>query len=263
MIRAGDRPCCVAWGHLSKVARSWDCYVNYFGAAEQALDFGQEHTFRDGVSKYFGLADYFDASPQTLQRYDAFLLLDDDIEIGTDEIDRFFTLFREHRLQLAQPSLHPESFANHAVTVHQPNNLLRYTRFVEIMMPAFTQAALAACLPTFRDSVSGWGLDYMWPGRLSYPDKGIAIVDAIQARHTKQSDPRGGAFYRMLEGMGVDAHDELDRIVRAHGIDVPYSPSGLCHCARARTVGPDPAPSWMVCSFWQREAVISGVLPGT
>jgi hypothetical protein len=129
---------------------------------------------------------------------------------------------RQNRLLLAQPSLHPGSFFNHKLTIHDHRYVLRYTRFVEIMMPAFSRAALVLCLPTFRMSVSGWGLDYLWPRCLSFPYKGIAIVDAVVVGHTKQSDPQQGEFYRMLRRFNVDAHAEHDEIVRMHGIDTSY-----------------------------------------
>jgi hypothetical protein len=219
VIRAGDDPYCRRWIDLSRHVRNWDCFVNCYGKGATSTSIGQELTFRHGITKFFGIAEFLDESPDILEQYDAFLFLDDDIAIDSAQINMFFDLFHQHSLMLAQPSLHPRSFFNHHVTIRQPRYVLRYTGFVEIMMPAFSRVALTLCLPTFRMSVSGWGLDYLWPLRLSAPADKVAIVDAVAVRHTKRSDPKQGEFYRMLRQRNIDPHTELDNILLAHNIN--------------------------------------------
>ena len=238
VIRMGDDPYCRRWGDLVEHERSWDCYVNYYGNQEIAPSIGQEMTFRHGVTKFIGIAELYDTTAGALDGYDALLFLDDDIEIMPAQIEEFFKLFHKHRLVLAQPSLHPASFFNHRVTVSNNRYIIRYTQFVEIMMPAFSHEAFALCLPTFRLSVSGWGLDYLWPQRLGFPRKKVAIVDAVAVRHSKPSDPQQGAFYQMLRGLDIDAQAELDELIRTYNID-----AAACHRERGGV---------MKQAIWQR-----------
>ncbi len=219
IIRTGDNPFHASWGSLANVSRSWDCFINTYGRRPQSASIGAELIFPQGITKFFGVADLLDQQPSLIDRYDAFLLLDDDIEVTPRQIERFFEIFHTAQLALAQPSLREDTFYNHFVTVKVPHALLRYTQFVEIMMPGFSRAALRRCLPSFRVAVSGWGLDYLWPELLGFPDRQIAIIDNVAVRHLNRSEPRGGPFYRFMRRLNVDAHGELQQIIRTHRVD--------------------------------------------
>jgi hypothetical protein len=45
--------------------------------------------------------------------------------------------------------------------------------------------ALRLCLGSFRDSVSGFGLDHLWPALLGGARSRIAIIDAAGVIHTR------------------------------------------------------------------------------
>lgn len=221
VIRAGDSSYHLGWGDLAHRPRDWDCYVNYYGARDSYPAVGEERIFRHGVTKFFGVADMLDEQPDILDRYRAILLLDDDIAIEPEAITRFFGIVARYDLQLAQPALRRGSFFNHEVTRRERRAVLRYTRFVEVMMPAFSAAALRACRDSLRLTVSGWGLDYVWPRLLGYPERGIAVVDAVPVCHLHRSEPRDGPFYRVMRRLNVDAEQELRQLLRLNAIDVP------------------------------------------
>ena len=65
------------------------------------------------------------------------------------------------------------------------NSLLRYVDFVEIMCPVFSTRALRVCRGSFRDSVSGFGLDHLWPALLGGARSRIAIIDSVGVIHTR------------------------------------------------------------------------------
>lgn len=122
--------------------------------------------------------------PELLEKYEYFFLLDDDIVISTEDVNRFFAMMREYQLKIAQPSL-VMSYYTYKHTVFHPFYILRYTNFVEMMMPCFSRDALKAVLPTFEQKVRWCGIEMHWPILIGSSHKDMAIVDAISAKHTR------------------------------------------------------------------------------
>ena len=87
--------------------------------------------------------------------------------------------------ELFAPALHDASYFSHFITMANRRFAGRWTGFVEIMMPAFSTAALDALLPTLdeTDTGWGWGLDSVWPKLLGY--ERVGIVDAATVLHTR------------------------------------------------------------------------------
>jgi len=124
---------------------------------------------------------------------------------------------------LAQPSLLPINYS-HEITINQEKNILRYTSFVEIMMPCFSRTALGKCIETFTENQSGWGLDLLWYKILGYPKNKIAIIDDVVAYHSKKSDIKNGDFYKKL---GKSPFDELNEIKSKYKVDFDLSHYGV------------------------------------
>ena len=76
-----------------------------------------------------------------------------------------------------------DSTWSYRVTRQQDNSLARCSEIVEIMMPVFSRAALERFLPTFAETQSGWGLDFLWAELLHY--RGMAVFDCFPARHAR------------------------------------------------------------------------------
>lgn len=85
---------------------------------------------------------YLQCHPEFLENYDYFFLMDDDIVMSTEEVNKLFCMMRKYKLKIAQPSL-VMSYYTYAHTTHHPHCILRYTNFVEMMIPCFSKEALA------------------------------------------------------------------------------------------------------------------------
>ena len=177
-----------------------------------------------GLTKFTALWETNRQHDNFLFQYQATLFLDDDIEIRFEDVDALFSVTREFRLALAQPSLSPESFSSWPITLHCPASRLRFTNFVEIMAPLFSREALERCFDTFRQSLSGWGLDIVWPAILGHPREAIAIIDEIMMTHTRPVDPAQGRFYRYLRLLGVDPYRELEELTKLHNVPADHKP---------------------------------------
>lgn len=192
--------------------RNWDCCVSWYVAPrpESLAEYYEE----EGSNK-FGAFDAFYRKTVASSQYRYVLVVDDDIDFRPGDISRLFALCDAHQLYLAQPSLRWGTNANHDVTLHNPLCVVRRTRFVEVMAPCFSRAALERLQPTFCLNRSTWGIDYAWSSLLVGEGK-IAIVDAIQVAHTKAVSLDGGAFYLKLRAAGIDPLVEYRHIKEAY-----------------------------------------------
>jgi hypothetical protein len=188
-----------------------DCYCDpavWAGAAANVTD-GR------GSTKWPRIAALIAERPDVFDAYDAVWFPDDDLVIDAAATERFFDVFHQARLSLAQPGLADGSYFSHELTIAHSTFSLRYTNFVEVMAPAFSREALRACAPTFGLSKSGWGLDYAWPRVLGDPRDAIAIVDATPMLHMR---PVGGGGSYVWPEAEAEARDLAAR----YGTTVPY-----------------------------------------
>ncbi len=189
VLRAGEASLHGAWPRdIAEASRSWDLCISYYGADPAAvLDQAEYVTHQPHQRKFQALHDcFFPGSP--LWNYGRIWFPDDDLMLSWSDINHLFHISRRSDLDLAQPALLPSEDCPiaHRVTARQPDKLLRYGDFVEIMCPLFSPAALRLCIGSFRDSVSGFGLDYLWPSLLGGPRARIAIIDAVGISHTRR-----------------------------------------------------------------------------
>jgi hypothetical protein len=206
-VRAGGHSLHTQW-IKNDPARNWDCCVSWYAAPVPGSTVEYEESV--GENKFDAFDDFYE-KVIAASTYDHVLVVDDDIDFSPGDISRLFRLCVDHELFLAQPSLSWGTHANHDVTLHNPACIVRRTRFIEVMAPCFSRAALERLRPTFRLNRSTWGLDYAWASLLAGEHR-IAVVDAVQVRHTKPVSLDGGAFYRKLRSAGIDPTAEYRAI---------------------------------------------------
>lgn len=166
------------------VPATFDLAVSYYGDNPTAFSESTiRHVARGG--KWDGLYAFFADNPALLEAYDWVWLPDDDIATTAASINRLFDVVEEHALDVAQPSLTWDSFYSHFVTLHNPNFRLRWTNWVEVMVPVLDAALLRRALPTFAECRYGWGLEFLWPRWMPEPAFRTAIVDSVAVRHVR------------------------------------------------------------------------------
>jgi hypothetical protein len=124
---------------------------------------------------------------------------------------------RRFDLELAQPSLSLDSYFSWGITVQIPTTQLRWTNFVETMVPCFKATLLVRCLPTLIRYISGWGLDWVWPRLADAEARKVAIIDRIAVTHTR---PFGGPNYAFFKDKPYTAEDEADHVAREYNVDI-------------------------------------------
>lgn len=202
--------------HTEWIAGSpeFDLCLLYYGDDDVIADRYATHTpnfHRAKGMKYHLLQSFIDNNLDFITRYKYIWLPDNDVSIHTDDINRLFHVADETGLLLCQPAM--TGYISHPVT--QPTSaFLRYTNFVEVLAPLMSLDTLLTLKNTFRINYSGWGYDYLWPYLLGYPKDKIAIIDALQMRHTK---PVGTDYSRFPK----HPKKEMKELIKA------YSPRGL------------------------------------
>ncbi len=127
---------------------------------------------------------YLQKNPDFLNQYEYFFIPDDDISMDTENISKLFRYMKKYNLEIAQPAL-SQSYYSHEHTLRDRSCILRYTNFVEMMMPCFSQKAFRKVFHTFNENESGWGIDYHWAQLIGSSGKDMAVIDAIVALHTR------------------------------------------------------------------------------
>jgi hypothetical protein len=172
-----------------------------------------DHFFHLKDFKYLMLHNLLTSvKPEWLEQYEYFYFLDDDIEIGTREINRMFLLSRAFNSSISQASLTRDSFCSWKMFRQQPNSFCRFVGQVEVMAPLFHRDALKACLPSFTGNKSSWGVDSVWSKLLGYPKDRLIVFDMVLMRHTQ---PVGGG--ELYQKIGVDPHEDWNNIVTRFG----------------------------------------------
>ena len=222
IARAGDQSLHPHWTS-TLATRDWDLVVSYFDDDPHRFRGVGEKRVDDKGLKWQGLHALL-TRDDFWRRYDYIWLPDDDLAADQATISAFFDIVAELRLALAQPALSWASHFSHGVSVRRPSFRARWTNFVEIMAPCFERSFLERCLPTFGESMSGWGLDWLWPHFLGARTRQIAVIDAVVITHTR---PVGGPtpLYRKLREAGIDHEREGMDLLRKYGIERPASPT--------------------------------------
>ncbi len=212
IVRAGDSSLHPMWLQGS-ADRSWDLLVSYFGADAERYRRADVIRLDSKGPKWPALRALIESHWDHIALYDYIWLPDDDIACRGRDIDAIFRLSRDYQLQLSQPALTLDSYFAWIVTLRNPLLRLRFTNFVEIMVPCFRRDFLARCLPFMSETLTGWGLDHLWPTMLK--PRQMAIIDAAPVTHTR---PISGGNYEFLKDPGITAQHEYDEFRRAHAI---------------------------------------------
>ena len=131
-------------------------------------------------------------------------------------------------MALAQPSLSIESssFPNHSITIQNRKYYLRFTNFVELMCPVFSQEMLKACLPVFNKTQGAYCLDHIWGGIEGRVPGRMGIIDDVAVTHTRPIGMNYDGSVAMKEGKKLsslyfnidDRYDVVGKIYRKNTI---------------------------------------------
>lgn len=215
VVRAGRSHRFSALVNSPRTTRSWDIALSFYDDSELPVRGIVDWVHRCPGGKWDGLWWFFAEHGESLNGYDYYWLVDDDIETDAECIEALFAYVRRHGFQLAQPALTWDSYFSHRLTLACPGFLHRHTNLVEIMAPIVSAKLLTKLLPFFRDTRSGFGLDWCWQTLVPEPARQIAIIDCLPVRHGR---PLRQNLRSAMQREGITPEQERERIATAHGV---------------------------------------------
>jgi hypothetical protein len=203
VVRAGDSSLHPGW-LADDAPRNFDLLISYYGDQPDRYRNEADHYHVMQGPRWPAHDAICKARYETLAAYEQVCFACDDLVAKPDTWNRLFAACRRYDLDLAQPAI--EGPVSHEITRPVEGSKLRYTNFVEIMCPVFSARALRQLCGTFGESVSGWGLNWLWPKLLAGDMWRIGILDSVRITHSR---PVGeGTLYSLLSSLGVDPRAE-------------------------------------------------------
>ncbi|MCF4007796.1 hypothetical protein [Rheinheimera sp. UJ63] len=140
--------------------RKYDVFVVYYGPTEFLLKNDCEvYKVRKG-GKYQNLHYFYNEARDYFNQYEAILVMDDDIEIPTANINALFHLRENRKFDLLQSAFDRRGKISHKITEFNPLASIRITNFIEVTCPVFSQRALVAFLNEYDPTVNATGVDW-------------------------------------------------------------------------------------------------------
>ena len=187
---AGDRSNLRGW---LQGRRDFDLWTVYYGSTGGMFQDVSDYYLARKGSKFQNLHHCYQHWPEVLARYDAIMVMDDDIEIGATGLSRLFEIRRELDLWALQPAFRLSGKVSWPITAVRPTAKLRYTNFVEMACPLFRRDKLDAFMGVYDPALVGYGADW-WFLRTLGPDidNRVAVVDEVTCVNPYDKNKGGG-----------------------------------------------------------------------
>lgn len=147
-----------------------------------------------------------------LDSFDWMVLVDDDVELPDNFLDRFLYLSEAADLHICMPAHRFRSYQTFRLTARHWGGMVRITRYVESgPITAFRRSMFPHIFP-FPELKWAWGTNIGWSESARKLDYRIGIVDGTPIRHLR---PVGGSYDIRL------ATEEAEAFLAAEGIARP------------------------------------------
>jgi hypothetical protein len=169
--------------------RNYDIFTCYYGDSktDKYKDYSDFYLKRKG-SKIQNFHHVWNANIGNIQSYKRFYIVDDDIIISTNEINELFRLLEELNVWILQPSFSTTSKISHDITRQVEGNKYRFTNFVEINTPFFSNYAIAKCMKS-HDVRLIYGEDALFIHTLGVEEENkYVIVDYISCINPERKE---------------------------------------------------------------------------
>jgi hypothetical protein len=213
IVVAGDSSLHKTWTSGSKP--EFDLFVVYYGdMGDRYRKDGMYYDFAKGT-KFLIVDAMIEKHKDLFDHYDAILIPDDDMFFDATGINKFFSIFHQYNLMVAQPAI--MGWQSLLKTAPNFETILRYVRCVEIMTPCFSKEAFNICKSTFKENKTNWGIDWLWYNLLGEPKDKMAVIDDVVAVHTRPCF-FGDTYWRNDNNFGICVK-EINALFEKYKID--------------------------------------------
>ena len=213
VVRAGDSSLHPQWLPASG-SRTFDLFVLAYGNYPEKYAETVEYFAHCSGLKFDVLHAFISGNYELITSYDYVGFPDDDIAAISTNWDQLFNIMEAYQIDIGQASLIHNGNVSRGITGHVEGLILRWTDFVEVMMPVFSRRVLRTAWETFQHSGTGWGLDFAWQKLYPYTAFPTAIIDAVQVAHTRHSG-KGDMYVAAARAHGLPL-DQGAQVAKHH-----------------------------------------------
>jgi hypothetical protein len=144
---------------------NYDIYVVYYGSdMEKYKKYKSMITYieRRNGSKFQNFKYVYETNLNIIQNYEYCFIIDDDIIINVNEINKMFFYAAKYKLDICSPSFSNIGKISHLITAQKKERILTYTNYIEVTCPLFHINALHKFMPYLDKTLIGWGIDYLF-----------------------------------------------------------------------------------------------------
>ena len=173
--------------------RTYKVWVVYYGDDDEVFEKYKskvDYIERRKGSKFQNF--YHIWKTKDLSKFDRFFILDDDIIINTNSINKMFRYSEYCNLSICAPAFDRASKISWRVTMREMGSVLRFTNWVEVNTPLFNRESLENLMEVYDESLIGWGIDYLyiWANG-EHRRNAYAIIDDVVCTNPKD-ERKGG-----------------------------------------------------------------------
>lgn len=185
-------------------------HYQHFSEITVVLSFYEEPNYKllDEWWVVLGGRSKFESAKQFLDAYPLFFLssligfFDPDISINYASLLRLFSEGEKVNSCLYQACLSENSHGSWPFLYKSASmDGWEKVSFVEVMAPIFRSSFLRTVYSSFADSISTWGLEYIWYANAREP---LMVNNDIEISHINPINTLDGPFYTYLKTIGVD-----------------------------------------------------------
>ena len=210
--------------------REYDVMVAYYGKQPESFP------FRDLVDiyrprkdcKFCNLKYFYKTEPDLFKKYSAVAVLDDDIQISSDGLNRLFSIREKYDLWITTPAMKPQYHSPwyDSLAAVQPQTRVRIVPFIEMDCPMFKAEKLWEFVKEFDPVIKGWGTD-VWYTQFFGPElqKHQAVADCVTAINPPQRKSTGKREILDYLGSDKERKDAWETIVRDKHLETDVPPT--------------------------------------
>ena len=215
---AGDRNVVRRWLGPD---RDFDLWVVWYGKGDDVLEPDADYYLRRKGAKFPNLHYCYQRWPELLERYDAIMVMDDDIHISAAKIDRLFELRKRHDLWALQPAFSPFGKISYGITRVRRDFDMRFVDFIEMTCPLLRTDKLLDFIKVYDPQLVGWGCDWWFLHSMGADLRDrVAIVDSIVCTNPRDWWKPGGAREIDRLQSTQKRRETWERIRRTLGISI-------------------------------------------
>jgi hypothetical protein len=198
--------------------RSFDLWVVYYGQRADDWRTGGDFHLRRSGSKFQNLHYCYQRWPEVFARYEAIMVMDDDIRIDGFALESLFAIRRELDLWALQPAFRLPGKISWDITRVRPTAKLRYTNFIEMACPLLRRDKLDAFMAVYDPELVGYGIDWWLLKSLGELEGHVAIIDEIPCMNPHDRSKGGKREIDQLQSK-AQRQQVWERMKARYGLD--------------------------------------------